>query len=163
MSLGEAGSLIAVLTGVSGTLAGALFGGFVTLAVGWLNSRRERRLNLTLALFSEFHSPQFNQIRIRAYEVLNRSLTEPFYVTYEAASLAERADLSSILHFFEKVALLMKSGAVEPRLMRRFLRQYAAWWQPLLCPAGSPAFQHPEWGATLRDVDWLFAQLRRRR
>lgn len=163
MSLGEAGSLIAVLSGVSGTLAGALFGGLVTLAVGWLNSRRERRLNLTLSLFSEFHSPAFNQIRIRAYEVLQRGLTQPFDVTYEAASLEERADLSSILHFFEKVALLMKSGAVEPRLMRRFLRQYAAWWQPLLCPVGSPAFQHPEWGATLQDVDWLFTQLGRRR
>lgn len=163
MSWDEAGSVIALLSGVSGTLFGALLGGLVTLAVGWLNSRRERRLNLTLALFSEFHSPAFNEIRIRAYEVLRRGGNQTFDVTYEAASLEERADLSSILHFFEKVALLMRAGAVDPRLMARFMRQYAAWWQPLLCPTGTPAFQHLEWGATLRDVDWLFTQLGRRR
>jgi len=162
MNTEEPGSIIALLSGVSGTLAGALIGGAVTLLVGWLNNRRERRLNLTLALFAEFHSPTFNQIRIRAYEVLQRGRAQTFDVTYEASSLEERADLSSILHFFEKVALLMKAGAVDPRLMARFLRQYAAWWRPLLCPAGSAAFNHPEWGATLRDVDWLFARLGRR-
>jgi hypothetical protein len=158
----ETGSLIALLSGVSGTLFGALLGGLVTLGVGWLNNRRERRLNTSLALFAEFHSPGFNAIRIQAYDVLERSRGRSFDAVYEAASLDERAALSSILHYFEKVALLLKFGAVDRRLITRFLRQYANWWRLLLCPDGSAAFSHPEWGATLRDVDWLFGQLKGR-
>jgi hypothetical protein len=73
--------------------------------------------------------------------------------------LEARQALSSILHYFEKVALLMRAGAVDRRLIQRFLRQYVGWWRPLLCPAGSSAFSHPEWGETLRDVEWLFSKL----
>lgn len=152
-------TLSPLASGLGGTAIGTLFGGLVTMAVGWLSSRRERRLNLTLALFSEFHSPAFNTIRIRAYDVLERSGGAAFDVTYEKADLDQRQALSSILHYFEKVALLMRSGAVDRRLIKRFLRQYVGWWRPLLCPEGSPAMAHPEWGETLRDVAWLFSKM----
>ncbi len=156
---GELLILSPLLSGLGGTLLGTLFGGLVTMAVGWLNNRRERRLNVTLALFSEFHSPPFNAIRIRAYDLLERAAGGPFDAIYDAASLEDRHALSSILHYFEKVALLMRAGAVDGRLIKRFLRQYVAWWRPLLCPPESSALTHPEWGETLRDLDWLFSKL----
>jgi hypothetical protein len=148
-----------ILSGLGGTLFGAALGGAVTLAVGWLASRRERRLSMTLALYSEFHSPLMNELRVRAYDVLERSSGRPFNEIYDAASFEERHALSSVLHFFEKVALLMQAGVVNPRLISRLMRQYVVWWQPLFCLEGSSALQDPEWGETLRDVDRLFRKL----
>jgi hypothetical protein len=138
----------------AGALLGALFGG----AARWSAARRERRLRLTLDLFAEFHSPAFNDIRIRAHEALTKAKSMP--QAYASAEGEARSAIASIVHFWEKVALLSRSGALHERLLRRFFGQYARWWSELLCDK-EPALADPEWGATLRDIDWLFQRLKR--
>ena len=137
-----------------GALLGALFGGLAR----WSASRRERRLRLTLDLYSEFHSPMFNQLRIVAHEALAKGGAVP--AAYLAAEGEERAALSTIVHFWEKVAQLLKIGALNENLLRRFFGQYARWWSELLCEKQA-ALADPEWGATLRDINWLFERLKR--
>ncbi len=134
-------------------LMGALVGG----AVRWGGVRRERRLRLTLELYSEFHSPAFNHLRILAHGALDKAASMPR--GYETASGEARDAVASVVHFWEKVALLTRAGAVEMSLARRFFGQYARWWSALLCERAG-ALDDPEWGATLRDIHWLFARLR---
>lgn len=135
-----------------GALLGALFGGIAR----WTGARRDRRLRLTLELYNEFHSPAFNHIRIIAHEALERG--GPVPTAYATAQGEHRDAISSIVHFWEKVAQLLKIGALNETLLRRFFGQYARWWSELLCRAGG--LNDAEWGATLRDVHWLFERLK---
>jgi hypothetical protein len=138
----------------AGALLGALFGGFAR----WTGARNDRRLRLTLDLYTEFHSPLFNHVRILAHEALEHSGAMP--AAYEAAEGERREAIASIVHFWEKVALLLRVGALDERLLRRFFGQYARWWSELLCDREG-ALADAEWGATLRDIQWLFARLKR--
>jgi hypothetical protein len=140
----------------AGALMGALFGGLARER----SAQRERRLRLTLELYSEFHSPAMNHIRILAHEALSKGGAMPG--AYAAAEGEARDAVSSIVHFWEKTAALARVGAVDMKLMRRFLGQYARWWRPLLCE-NSAALADPEWGRTLSDIDWLFQRLKRER
>lgn len=143
-----------LLLAFAGALMGAVLGG----ATRWSAMRGERRVRLTLDLYSEFHAPEFNHLRILAYEALERGGAMP--ATYATAEGEARDAVSSVVHYWEKVALLSRMGALDDRLLRRFLGQYARWWSPLLCEK-SGALDHPEWGATLRDIHWLFERLKR--
>lgn len=137
--------------GVAGSLFGALLGG----ALSWGRAMHERRLSLTLALYSEFHAPAFNHIRILAHRALESAPDMP--AAY-ARSLGEEKDaVSSLVHFWEKVAVLKQSGALERRLLARLFGQYARWWRELLC-RGAGA-QDDEWGQTLKDIDRALAQI----
>lgn len=137
-------------------LMGALVGG----AVRWSGTRRERRLRLTLDLYNEFHSPLFNHVRIVAHGALAHA--GPMPRAYAGAEGEARDAIASVVHFWEKVAQLLRVGALNERLARRFFGQYARWWSELLCDR-SEALADPEWGQTLRDIQWLFARLRRTR
>lgn len=140
----------------AGALTGALFGGFAR----WTQGRRERRLRLTLELYNEFHSPLFNHVRIIAHEAMAGVGAMP--AAYAAAEGERREAIASIVHFWEKVAQLLRIGALDERLLRRFFGQYARWWSELLCDKRE-ALADPEWGATLNDINWLFDRLRRTR
>src|SRR5215470_5178172 len=98
----------------AGTLMGALFGGFMR----WSGARRDRRLRLTLDLYAEFHAPLFYHIRELAHETLEK--LGPLPAAYEGAQGEAREAIASIVHFWEKGAQLLKIGAVDERLMRRF-------------------------------------------
>ena len=138
----------------AGALMGALFGGLAR----WTGARRDRRLRLTLELYSEFHAPHFNHVRILAHQALSAGVAMP--QAYAGAQGEAREAVSSIVHFWEKVAQLLHIGALNERLLRRFFGQYARWWSELLCDKRE-ALADPEWGATLCDIDWLFARLKR--
>jgi hypothetical protein len=135
-------------------LMGALIGGLVR----WGGTRRDRRLRLTLDLYNEFQSPLFYPLRELAHQTLEKHGSLP--QAYEAAEGDAREAVASIVHFWEKVAQLMRIGALDEVLMRRFFAQYARWWDELLC-THKAALHDPEWGASLRDIDWLFARLKR--
>ncbi|NDC59374.1 MAG: hypothetical protein EBZ50_11250 [Alphaproteobacteria bacterium] len=141
-----------VITGLMGTVLGVL----LASALSWTRSRRERRLNLTLELYAEFHAPAFNHIRIEAYDALERN-GAGVPATYLAATTQERVAISAVVHFFEKLALLRETGAVNPSLLKRFFGQYAHFWRPLLC--AQPGIDDPEWRQTLRAIQRLFAEL----
>lgn len=148
-------ALVSQLTlAFAGALMGALFGGVTR----WTGAARDRRLRLTLELYAEFHAPPFNHLRIAAHEALGGGRGMP--AAYAAADGEAREAIASIVHFWEKAAQLTRIGAVDARLMRRFFGQYARWWSELLC-ASEGALIDPEWGATLSDINWLFAQLKR--
>ncbi|MBI1251870.1 MAG: hypothetical protein GC189_10390 [Alphaproteobacteria bacterium] len=134
-----------------GALAGALFGGVIR----WSGTRRERRLRLTMDFYSEFHSPAFNHIRILAHDALQNAPSMP--AAYAASSGETRDAIASIVHFWERVAVLMQEGALNPRLTRRFFAQYARWWSETLCDKGG--LDDPEWGRTLSDIHGLFRKL----
>ena len=138
--------------------ASAVMGAALAGAVRWSSMRRDRRLRMTVDLYSEFHSPAFNHIRIVAHEALERG--GPVPAAYEAAQGEAREAISSIVHFWEKVALLTRAHALESKLLRRFFGQYARWWSPLLCEPAN-ARNDAEWGATLTDIQWLFEKLKR--
>ncbi|MBL8548849.1 MAG: hypothetical protein JNJ73_02610 [Hyphomonadaceae bacterium] len=142
-----------LLLAFAGALMGALFGGFAR----WGGSHADRRLRLTLDLYSEFHSPKFNHIRILAHEALERAGKMPR--AYEASAGEPREAIASVVHFWEKTALLASEGALDMRLLKRFLGQYAKWWRPLLCEG--EAKSDPEWGRTLTDISWLFDRIER--
>ncbi len=135
-------------------LMGALIGGFVR----WGGVRQDRRLKLTLDLYDEFHNPLFYHLRELAHETLERH--GPMPAAYEIAQGDAREAVASIVHFWEKAAQLMRVGALDETLMRRFFAQYARWWDALLC-THQDALADPEWGASLRDINWLFARLKR--
>jgi hypothetical protein len=137
----------------SGALFGALLGG----AVSWTRARRERRLKLTLDLYAEFGAPEFNHIRLLAHDALSAAPDLPG--AYAQATGEAREAIYSIVHFWEKGALLMRADAVDGALMARFFGQYARWWRELLCRG--EAAQDPEWGQTVQDIDWLFRRLTR--
>jgi hypothetical protein len=135
----------------------ALFGAGLGGAVRWSGSRRERLLKLTIDLYAEWHTPAFTHVRITAHEALSRAKNLPdAYVTLQGE---EREAVASVVHFWERVAVLLKSGAVEEALLRRFFGQYARWWNELLCERDPATLDDPEWGQTLRDVRWLFNRL----
>ena len=141
-----------VITGLLGTVVGVL----LASTLSWSRSRNERRLNLTLSLYAEFHAPSFNHIRIQAYEALEKS-GKGVPETYLAASTDEKVAISSVVHFFEKLALLREAGAVNAPLLKRFFGQYAHFWRPLLCV--DRGLHDPEWSQTLREIERLFARL----
>jgi hypothetical protein len=143
-----------LLLAFSGALFGALLGG----AVSWSRARRERRLKLTLDLYAEFHTPVMNHVRIAAHEALAGRAGVPS--AYASAQGEAKDSIASIVHFWEKVALLLRIQALDERLVRRFLGQYAVWWRDTLCNAR--ALEDAEWGATLREIDWLFARITRK-
>jgi len=143
-----------LLLAFAGTLMGALFGGFVR----WGGVRQDRRLKLTLELYNEFHDPLFYHVRALAHETLEQH--GPLPLAYQAAEGEAREALASMVHFWEKAAQLTRIGALDEALMRRFFAQYARWWDELLCER-KDALADPEWGATLRDIDWLFTRLKR--
>lgn len=143
-----------LLLAFAGTLMGALFGGFVR----WGGVRQDRRLKLSLELYNEFHDPLFYHVRALAHATLEQH--GPLPAAYQAAQGEAREALASIVHFWEKAAQLLRIGALDEALMRRFFAQYARWWDELLCER-KDALADPEWGATLRDIDWLFARLKR--
>jgi hypothetical protein len=137
----------------AGALMGALFGGFAR----WGGSRADRRLRLTLDIYSEFHSPAFNHLRILAHEALTRAGKMP--KAYEASAGEARDAIASVVHFWEKTAVLARVGALDDVLLKRFLGQYARWWRPLLCDGEGKS--DPEWGRTLTDISWLFERIER--
>lgn len=137
-----------------GALMGATFGGFAR----WTGARNDRRLRLTLELYNEFQHPLFYHVRAVAHAALEQH--GPLPGAYNAAQGEAREAIASIVHFWEKAAQLMRIGALDERLMRRFFTQYARWWDELLCNKEG-ALADPEWGATLRDIDWLFERLKR--
>ncbi len=139
--------------------AGAVMGAALGAATRWGAMRSDRRLRLTLDLYAEFHAPEFNQLRIAAYDALEQS-GGAMPEAYARASGDTRAAVSSVVHYWEKVALLSRIGALDERLLRRFLGQYARWWSPLLCERVG-ALDHAEWGGTLSDIHWLFERLKR--
>jgi hypothetical protein len=141
-----------VITGLLGTIVGVVLAG----ALSWSRSRVERRLGLTLSLYAEFHAPEFNHIRIRAYEVLERRRAG-VRATYAGTSTDEKVAISAVVHFFEKLALLTETRAVNASLLKRFFGQYAHFWRPLLCDA--PGVDDPEWRQTLTAIQRLFARL----
>ncbi|MBL8538292.1 MAG: hypothetical protein JNM59_12875 [Hyphomonadaceae bacterium] len=138
----------------AGALMGATFGGVAR----WTGARNDRRLRLTLELYNEFQHPLFYHVREVAHAALERH--GPVPAAYEAAQGEAREAIASIIHFWEKAAQLLKIGALDERLMRRFFAQYARWWDELLCNQES-ALADAEWGATLRDINWLFERLKR--
>jgi hypothetical protein len=135
-------------------LMGALVGG----AVRWSGTRRERRLRLTIDLYNEFHDPLFYHVRALAHEVLEKQ--GPMPAAYQVSTGEAREALASVVHFWEKAAQLLHVGALDEHLLRRFFAQYARWWDALLC-THKDALADPEWGASLRDIDWLFTRLKR--
>jgi hypothetical protein len=141
-----------LITGLLGTIVGVVLAG----ALSWSRSRVERRLGLTLSLYAEFHAPEFNHIRIQAYDALERS-GKGVPETYAAAPTAEKVAISAVVHFFEKLALLTEARAVNAALLKRFFGQYAHFWRPLLCDA--PGVDDPEWSQTLHAIQRLFARL----
>jgi|CXWL01.1.fsa_nt_gi hypothetical protein len=138
-------------------LAGALMGAFAGGAVYWTAAGRNQRLRTTLDLYAEFHSPQFNHVRIAAHAAMQG---KSMPAAYAAAEAEAREAISSVVHFWEKVAQLLHIRAVNERLLRRFFAQYARWWGELLCDRRE-ALADPEWGATLADIEWLFQRLKR--
>lgn len=136
----------------------ALFGASLGGAVSWGNAHRERRIKLTLDLFAQFNSPDFNHIRILAYEALTHAESMP--AAYARLKGEERDAVSSVVHYWERVSILMRTGALDNGLTRRFLGQYARSWSEVLCDKEA-GLVDPEWGQTLRDVKWLFARLTR--
>ena len=138
----------------AGALMGALFGGFVR----WGEIQRDRRLQLALDLYAEFHSPVFYHIRELAHKTLEQYGSMP--AAYQAAQGEAREALASLVHFWEKAAQLVHIRAVDERLMRRFFGQYARWWSVLLC-ADQVALADSEWGVTLTDINWLFGRLKK--
>lgn len=135
-------------------LMGAVIGGLVR----WGGTSRDRRLKLTLDLYDEFHNPLFYHVRALAHATLEQH--GPLPGAYQAAQGEAREAVASIVHFWEKAAQLMRIGALDEALMRRFFAQYARWWDALLCEKRE-ALTDEEWGATLRDIDWLFVRLKR--
>ncbi|MBY0564995.1 MAG: hypothetical protein K2P58_12515 [Hyphomonadaceae bacterium] len=143
-----------LLLAFAGALMGATFGGLAR----WTATRRDRRLRLTLELYNEFQHPQFYHVREVAHQALERNGAMP--AAYQASEGEAREAVASMVHFWEKVAQLLRVGALDESLMRRFFAQYARWWDELLC-GNAVALADPEWGATLRDIDWLFTRLKR--
>lgn len=143
-----------LLLAFAGALMGATFGGFAR----WTGARNDRRLRLTLDLYNEFHSPLFNHVRITAHEALASARSMP--EAYTSTAGERREAIASIVHFWEKVAQLLRVGALDEGLARRFFAQYARWWDELLCEKDG-ALADAEWGATLTEINWLFGRLKR--
>lgn len=136
----------------------AVLGALLGAATRWSAARRERRLRMTLELYAEFHSPAFNHIRILAHAALSSGEGVP--VVYNAAQGETREAISSVVHYWEKVAILAQMNAVQSGFIKRALGQYARWWSPLLCEPAA-AREDAEWGASLRDIHALFEKLKR--
>jgi hypothetical protein len=143
------------------TFLGALFGAVLGGAVRWSGMHRERQLKLTIDLYSEFHAPPFMRIREHAHDVIEAAPS--IAAAYENSAGEARESVASIVHFWERVALLMRAGAVDESLLRRFFGQYARWWNEILCERSPSCLDDPEWGQSLREISWLFARLSKSR
>ncbi len=105
-------------------LAGALMGAFAGGAVYWTAAGRNQRLKLTLDLYAEFHSPQFNHVRIAAHAAMQGAPMPQAYAS--GAKREAREAISSVVHFWEKVAQLLPHRRGQRALAAPLLRAICA-------------------------------------
>ncbi len=126
--------------------------------------RRSQKTETALALFNEFHSPDFIRRRHVAFEQLEAARPQGFLgAMRNAKSLEEEALLSSVLHFFEKVAILWARGRVDRKLLAGLLGRYVEGYSALIFAADGEDLRDEEWGDLLRLLKDTFARMERAR
>ena len=104
-------------------LVGVLFG---TALGAWVASRRsksERAVNL----YWDFHSKDMGIARVNSDKLLSRELGDTpksDFELYQALSIDEWCHISRVLHFFERVEILLDRGLVAKRITLLLFRDY---------------------------------------
>lgn len=144
-------TLIAVVVGA--VLGGAMRSGIQT---------RSQKTNAALSLFNEFHSPDFIARRHAAFDKLEACQPGGFVAAIAAAKDAqEEALLSSVIHFYEKIAILWRANHVDKRLLSALLGRYVQFYEPMLFAEDGSDLDDTDWGDLMRTLKSTFADMTR--
>jgi hypothetical protein len=123
---------MSVLTGLIGVVVGALLASWLAR---W-RAVKEARVRHTLNLVDEFHSREMLKARNLAFEVLISAANPPTSVA-ECIKRGEETwiSISLLLHYFDKVAVLLEAGWVDRKLLKRLLGRYVRVWGRYLGPS----------------------------
>lgn len=144
-------TLVAVVVGAS--LGAALRSGMET---------RSQKTETALALFNEFHSPDFIRRRHAVHDALAAVRPGGFTALIARTQSAEEEALySSVIHFFEKIAILWRRNRLDKRLLAGLLGRYVQVYVPLLFAEDGTDRDDPEWGDLLTTLDATFTEMKR--
>ncbi len=85
---------------------------------------RNLKTHVAISLFNEFHAPSFIRYRHTAHRVLTAPDANGFVDAFYSCDEAEQDALTTLVHFFEKVAVLWAQDKVDKRLIIGFLGVY---------------------------------------
>jgi hypothetical protein len=138
---------MSVVTGLIGIIVGAVLASW--LARG--RAVKEARVRHTLNLVEEFHSHEMLKSRIAAREILK---ARPVDIG-ESRPLSGESwiAISMMLHYFDKVEVMLETRWVEFELLNRLLGRYIREWGKYLSP--SRLLDHSEWHDLRLSLDQL--------
>ncbi len=85
---------------------------------------RNVRTNVAISLFNEFHAPQFIRYRHAAFAVLQAENANGFVAAFASCAQEQEDAITTLVHFFEKAALLWDQRKVDRHLVVGFLGSY---------------------------------------
>jgi hypothetical protein len=123
--------MMSILVGLIGVVVGALLASWLAR---W-RAVKEARIRHTLNLIEEFHSREMLKARNVAARVLTSAENPPLTVEQ---CMAQGEDvwiaISTVLHYFDKVEVLLETKWVEYELLKRLLGRYVRLWARYLDP-----------------------------
>jgi hypothetical protein len=143
-------------------LIGVVVGAVLSTVLAYLSAHKQGRTHLTLALNDEFHS--ILEARVSAYRVL---VTDPITRPVVLERLEGRTDIdslsiSTVLHFFDKVAVLHMRGMLDARLLSDLLGRYINLWAgEYLSPRYADFGSEDTWGPLKLSLERLATAMRK--
>jgi hypothetical protein len=122
---------MAVVTGLIGVIVGAFLAAWLARA----QRVREARTQHTLALVEEFHSPRMLEARHLAKSTLVYHEGPPISVAeHRSRGGQEWIAISSVLHYLDKVEVLLDARLADRDLIDRLLGRYIRVWLEYVGP-----------------------------
>ena len=108
---------------------GALLGAVVTGFVSYRLLRSKFRADISVALLTEFYSPELYKQRRTFGHALERFKERDFNILYcDKMSDEEQQAAVRVLHYFERVVALDNANALDRQLTRDTLGRLFSWW-----------------------------------
>lgn len=154
---------MSVLIGLIGVVLGALLASWLAR---W-RTVKEARVRHTLNLIDEFHSREMLRARNVAAKVLTSAENPPLSVEQCMAQGEEVwIAISVVLHYFDKVEVLLETKWIEYELLKRLLGRYVRLWVRYLGPNhllldaaiptdSSKSVSHRDWSGLRLSLDQL--------
>lgn len=109
-------------------------------------ANRNLRTNVAIALFNEFHAHSFIRYRHMAHDVLAADGADGFVKALPTCAAENQDALTTLVHFFEKTAVLHAQKKVDTQLLLGFLGAYIANYRTLFFAQDGMDEADPVWG-----------------
>lgn len=122
---------------------------------------RNLRTTVAITLFNEFHAPRFIGYRHTSYEALNAPGADGFVKALAHAGKDQHDALTTLVHFFEKVAVLWEQDKVDRKLITGFIGMYIVNYGAMLFADDGSDTADPLWGDVVTRLQGFTATMTR--